>query len=108
MLACRVVGWPAHALDGVHVLVSDASGIVSDGALVPRRIEYAGRLLRAGYVEAVATRADRRRQGHARSVMQQLGDIIQRDFGFGLLPTGLHEVYEPLGWRRWKGASYVH
>ena len=49
-----------HALGGLHVLVHDDSGLLAHGAVVQRRLLHRGRALRAGYVEAVAVRADRR------------------------------------------------
>jgi len=96
-----------HTLGGLRALIRDDRGIVSHAALVPRLIVCDGRHLHAGYVEAVATRSDQRRRGHASRVLGKLGDIIARDYDIGVLSTGLHDVYSPLGWERWRGASYV-
>jgi aminoglycoside 2'-N-acetyltransferase I len=96
-----------HTLGGLRALIRDELGIVSHAALVPRIIVCGGRPLRAGYVEAVATRFDQRRRGHARRILGRLGEIIARDYEIGVLATGLHDVYSPLGWERWRGASYV-
>jgi aminoglycoside 2'-N-acetyltransferase I len=96
-----------HTLGGLRALIRDERGIVSHAALVPRIIVCDGRSLRAGYVEAVATRSDQRRRGHAQLVLGKLGEIIARDYDIGALSTGLHDVYSPLGWERWRGASYV-
>jgi aminoglycoside 2'-N-acetyltransferase I len=97
----------AHTLGGVRACIRDERGIVSHAAMVPRIIVCDGRSLRAGYVEAVATRADQRRRGRATMVLGKLGEIIARDYDTGVLSTGLHDVYSPLGWERWRGASYV-
>jgi aminoglycoside 2'-N-acetyltransferase I len=96
-----------HALGGTHVFIRDEQGLVSHAALVPRRFECRGSVLRVGYVEAVATRHDRRRQGRARTVMLKVGELIQRFYDIGALSTGDHDVYAPLGWQRWRGATYV-
>jgi aminoglycoside 2'-N-acetyltransferase I len=96
-----------HALGGVHALIEDGRGIVSHAAVVPRSISCDGRLLHAGYVEAVATRADRRMQGHASHVLEKLGEILARDYDIGVLSTALPEVYVALGWQCWRGPCFV-
>src|SRR4029450_8063495 len=55
-----------HTLGGVHVLaVRDDDQVVAHGAVVPRVLSTGGGELRTGYVEGVATRADRRGRGLA-------------------------------------------
>jgi RimJ/RimL family protein N-acetyltransferase len=97
----------AHTQGGLHALIRDGGGIICHAALVPRMIIVADRPLRAGYFEAVATRSDQRRRGHAIRVLGKLSEIIARDYDIGVLSTGLHSVYSPLGWERWRGASYA-
>jgi aminoglycoside 2'-N-acetyltransferase I len=97
----------AHACGGVHAWILDAHGVASHAAVVPRRLTLDGRTLDAGYVEAVATRADLRGRGHATMVMARIGDVIQRDFDVGVLSSGLHAFYARLGWVRWQGPSFV-
>jgi aminoglycoside 2'-N-acetyltransferase I len=97
----------AHSRGGLHAVIRDGRGIVSHAALVPRIIVCDERPLRAGYVEAVATRTDRRRRGHARRILRKIGNIIARDYDIGVLATGLPAVYSTLGWERWRGASYA-
>ncbi len=97
----------AHTRGGVRSLIRDGLGIVCHAAIVPRNMVCNDRPLRAGYVEAVATRSDQRRRGHARRVLDALGAIIARDHDIGVLSTGLHQVYSSLGWERWRGESYV-
>lgn len=97
----------AHALGGVHVWVSDAGGILSHGSVVPRTLACAGQRLRVGYVEAVATAAAHRRQGHGARVMRSLGDFIRTRYALGALSTGSHDFYATLGWERWRGPTLV-
>jgi aminoglycoside 2'-N-acetyltransferase I len=96
-----------HAVGGLHALIRDARGLVSHAAIVPRTIVCDERAMRAGYIEAVATRPDQRRRGYATRLLAKLGEIIARDYEIGVLSTGLPEVYGPLGWERWRGNSYV-
>ena len=53
-----------HALGGIHALALEGDELVAHASLVQRRLLYAGRALRTGYVEAVGVRPDRRRRGH--------------------------------------------
>jgi aminoglycoside 2'-N-acetyltransferase I len=55
-----------HTLGGTHVLVEEDGEPVAHGAVVARVLVAGGRELRAGYVEGVATRGDRRGWGWPR------------------------------------------
>src|SRR5438105_15220063 len=66
-----------HALGGMHALVWDGDVLVGHGSVVQRRLLHKGIPLRAGYVEGVAVRADRRRQGQGGAVMAELERIIR-------------------------------
>ena len=97
-----------HALGGTHVLVLDAAGrVVSHGSIVDRIIDVAGRPLRTGYVEAVATRGDAGGQGHGTRVVTRIGEEIAARHQLGALGTGAFNFYERLGWERWEGPSFV-
>jgi aminoglycoside 2'-N-acetyltransferase I len=96
-----------HVLGGKHVWLEGADGIVSHGAVVPRRLVCDGRALHVGYVEAVATVATRRLQGHGTTVMRAIGDLVQAEYELGVLSTGSHAFYAALGWERWRGESWV-
>jgi aminoglycoside 2'-N-acetyltransferase I len=96
-----------HALGGVHVWVTDAHRVISHAAVVERTLVCAGRPLRVGYVEAVATVATHRRQGHGSMVMQRVGEIIAERFALGALSTSTHAFYERHGWQRWRGPTFV-
>lgn len=95
-----------HALGGRHVVATDGS-LVAHAALVERTIEVGDRALRAGYVEGVATAADRRGGGAGSAVMRRVAEMIDVDHELGALSTGAHRFYERLGWERWLGPSFV-
>jgi aminoglycoside 2'-N-acetyltransferase I len=97
----------AHAIGGVHVWLTGPHGAISHGSLVGRTLVSSGLTLRTGYVEAVATAAPHRRHGHAAAVMKHIGELIRRHYVLGALSTGTHAFYEPLGWERWRGPTFV-
>jgi aminoglycoside 2'-N-acetyltransferase I len=96
-----------HALGGLHVWVTGPDGVVSHGSVVARTLVCRGEVLRAGYVEAVATAAAHRRQGHGAAVMRRLGEHIQATWPLGALSTGTPAFYETVGWVRWRGPTFV-
>jgi aminoglycoside 2'-N-acetyltransferase I len=97
----------AHAMGGVHAWVANDAGLISHGSVVPRTIECAGHTLRVGYVEAVATVAERRRERHGSTVMARLNEVIGERYDLGVLSTGTPAFYETLGWELWRGLTYV-
>lgn len=97
----------AHACGGVHAFVTEAGAPVAHGSVVQRELHVGGVALHAGYVEAVATRADRRGRGLGTAVMHALGDEIRARFELGALDTSLHGFYARLGWERWRGPTSV-
>jgi aminoglycoside 2'-N-acetyltransferase I len=98
-----------HALGGVHVLGREAGALVAHASVVERRLSLDGRALRAGYVEAVAVRADRRRRGYGRTVMEAIGEMLVGPYELGALSAGgdAARLYRSLGWRRWEGRTWV-
>jgi aminoglycoside 2'-N-acetyltransferase I len=96
-----------HATGGLHVLVDDDGEIRSHAAVVGRDIEAAGHLLDTGYVEAVATWPEHRRRGYASAAMRAVGEVIASRYELGALGTGAQAFYERLGWRRWRGPTFV-
>jgi aminoglycoside 2'-N-acetyltransferase I len=96
-----------HSIGGAHVVVDLDGRIVAHAALVEREIRVAGRPLRTGYVEAVATAPDRQGEGLGTTVMTVVGELIRERFELGMLGTGSHHFYERLGWRTWRGPSAV-
>ena len=97
----------AHTIGGIHVWSSDSAGLVSHASLVERTLQCAGKTVRVGYVEAVATRASNRRRGYGTAVMKHIGDLIRNGYELGALSTGAPGFYAPLGWEAWRGPSFV-
>jgi aminoglycoside 2'-N-acetyltransferase I len=64
-------------------------------------------VLRAGYLEDVATRADVRGRGIGAAVVTATHPLIRVEAQIGFLATGSQRFYERLGWLRWRGPSSV-
>jgi aminoglycoside 2'-N-acetyltransferase I len=96
-----------HALGGRHFVLDVDGDIVSHASVVERELHVAGRPLRTGYVEAVATAPDRQGHGFGTQVMRAASAYIARRFELGALGTGAQRFYEPLGWRTWTGPMSV-
>ena len=98
-----------HALGGIHVVGTEDGALVAHASVVQRRLLHGGRALRTGYVEAVAVRADRRRRGYGRTVMERIDRVIEGAFELGALAAGDDgaRLYRSLGWRAWVGDTWV-
>ncbi|TQM83345.1 aminoglycoside 2'-N-acetyltransferase I [Saccharothrix saharensis] len=98
-----------HSLGGVHALVWDGDELIGHGAVVQRRLVHDGRALRAGYVEGVAVRADRRRQGVGGAVMAALEDVVRGAYPLGALSASEDALafYAARGWQRWRGRTFA-
>ena len=98
-----------HALGGVHALAWDGMELIGHGSVVMRRLLHDGRALRTGYVEAVAVRADRRRQGHGGAVMDALEEVIRGAYELGALGASDAGAafYAARGWQPWTGTTSV-
>ncbi len=107
-----------HSLGGVHALVWDGDELIGHGAVVQRRLLHAPRVagvphttraLRAGYVEGVAVRADRRRQGVGGAVMAALEDVVRGAYPLGALSASEDALafYAARGWQRWRGRTFA-
>ena len=98
-----------HALGGVHALLRDGDELVGHAAVVMRRLLHGGRALRTGYVEAVAVRADRRRQGHAHTLMGAVESVVRGAYELGALSSSADgaSLYSARGWLRWEGTASV-
>ncbi|MEU4762728.1 GNAT family N-acetyltransferase [Actinosynnema sp. NPDC023794] len=98
-----------HSLGGVHAFVWDGDELIAHGAVVQRRLLHDGRALRAGYVEGVAVRADRRRQGVGGVVMTALEDVVRGAYPLGALSASEdgQEFYAARGWQRWQGRTFA-
>ncbi|GHG40639.1 MULTISPECIES: GNAT family N-acetyltransferase [Amycolatopsis] len=97
-----------NALGGTHALAFDGTELVGHAALVQRRLLHGERVLRAGYVEGVAVRADQRRRGHASALMTALERLLP-GYDLGALSASEEAValYEGRGWQRWRGPTFA-
>ncbi len=96
-----------HAAGGTHLIARLDGSVVGHAAVVPRSIRIGDRTVRAGYVEAVATRPDRQGRGIGTHLMRAAGDVIEEEYELGVLSTGAHAFYARLGWLPWAGHSHV-
>jgi aminoglycoside 2'-N-acetyltransferase I len=94
-----------HALGGVHVMVWEAEELIGHASVVQRRLLHRGRALRAGYVEGVGVRADRRRRGHGGAMMRAVDGLVRRAYDLGALGSTDEAVtlYRAHGWEQWRG-----
>jgi len=96
-----------HALGGTHVVAEVGDRIIAHAAVVERELQVDGRPVRTGYVEAVAVAPASQGTGVGMAVMREAGALISAEFELGALGTGKHRFYERLGWRTWRGPSFV-
>jgi aminoglycoside 2'-N-acetyltransferase I len=96
-----------HSLGGMHALVVEDDEVIAHASVVQRRLLHGGRALRAGYVEGVGVRADRRRQGHATSLMAALERVVRGAYDLGALGATdeATALYEARSWKRWEGPT---
>jgi aminoglycoside 2'-N-acetyltransferase I len=96
-----------HSLGGMHALVWDEEELIGHASLIQRRLLHGGRALRAGYVEGVGVRADRRRRGHGAAMMDALEQVLSRAYDLGALGATDEAAafYAARGWQRWLGPS---
>jgi aminoglycoside 2'-N-acetyltransferase I len=103
---CTDQDWE-HALGGVHALVWDGAELIGHASVVQRRLLHGGRALRAGYVEGVGVRADRRGRGHGAQMMQALEGVVRSAYDLGALGASdaAATFYAARGWKLWRGPS---
>ncbi|MEY2516811.1 MAG: aminoglycoside 2-N-acetyltransferase [bacterium] len=96
-----------HALGGIHALISERGELIGHAAVVQRRLLHGGRALRAGYVEGVGVRADRRGSGHAATMMAALERVIRGAYDVGALGSSDMALgfYAARGWQCWRGPT---
>jgi aminoglycoside 2'-N-acetyltransferase I len=94
-----------HALGGMHALCFEGDEVIGHASVVQRRLLHEGRALRCGYVEGVAVRADRKRQGHGRALMGALESYLRDGYDLGALGASdeARQFYPVLGWQQWRG-----
>ena len=98
-----------HAIGGVHVTAHRGPDLVGHGSVVPRRFLHNDRVLRTGYVEAVAVHPDDRGAGIGLGLMEVLADLVDLNYDLGALSATGSAIafYEHLGWDRWPGPTQV-
>ena len=96
-----------HALGGVHTLLWEGSALIGHASVIQRRLLHRGRARRAGYVEAVAVRADRQRRGHGATMMAALERVLRGAYDLGALGSTDEGAlfYTARGWQLWRGPS---
>jgi aminoglycoside 2'-N-acetyltransferase I len=94
-----------HALGGLHAIARDGGEVLGHAAVVQRQLLHGERILRTGYVEGVAVRADRRRQGHGDALMAAVERVIRAAYHLGALAASDEgaALYGSRGWLRWSG-----
>ncbi len=98
-----------HALGGMHALLWEDGELIAHAALIQRRLLYDGKALRAGYVEGVGVRADRRRRGPGATVMEALERLARGAYEVAALgaAAGAAAFYASRGWRLWQGQTWA-
>lgn len=98
-----------HSLGGMHALVWEEGELVGHGSIIQRRLLYAGRALRTGYLEGVGVRSDQRGRGYGAAIMDALERIVVAAYDLGALgATEMAEgFYQSRGWRLWQGPTSV-
>jgi aminoglycoside 2'-N-acetyltransferase I len=96
-----------NVLGGIHALVLHGAELIGHASVVQRRMLHGGRALRTGYIEGVAVRADRRRQGHGDSMMSVLERIVRSGYHLGALGASADgsRLYTARGWQLWQGPT---
>ncbi|SDX98909.1 aminoglycoside 2'-N-acetyltransferase I [Amycolatopsis xylanica] len=98
-----------HALGGLHALAWDGDDLIGHASVVQRRILHQGKALRAGYVEAVAVKEGKRRQGVAGALMAELERVIKSAYDLGALGASDEGAafYAQRGWKPWQGKTFA-
>ena len=96
-----------HSIGGVHFLIELDGQIVCHASVVERDLHVAGKPLRTGYVEAVATAPAEQRRGYGSAVMREVNQHVRDTYELGALGTGSQGFYERLGWQIWRGPTLV-
>ena len=95
----------------LHVLLRDECGaLLSHVCWVERGLQPGGLpVLRAAYVEAMATHPARQREGHGTAVLRRLVDEIRAAGGYELaaLSPAVPQWYARRGWEPWRGPLII-
>jgi aminoglycoside 2'-N-acetyltransferase I len=96
-----------HSLGGMHAIAWEGEDLVGHASVVQRRLMHGGRALRAGHIEGVAVRTDRRRRGYAGAMMDELERVVRGAYDLGALGASDEGAafYESRGWKKWRGPT---
>jgi aminoglycoside 2'-N-acetyltransferase I len=96
-----------HSLGGVHALAWEGDELIGHASVIQRRLLHGGRALRAGYIEGVGVRADRRRRGQAAAMMEALERVVRDAYELGALGASDEGAafYAARGWQLWQGPT---
>ncbi len=89
-----------HTQGGWRIVAFQEGTPVSHAAVVPRRLWVADLAFAAGYLEGVATRPDRQRQGLGSALMRRATALVREHYELGGLSTSRAAFYQRLGWER--------
>ncbi len=99
--------WLTTLVDPVHVIGRIEGRIISHAAWVERRLEPANLgVLRAAYIEAVATLPKAQGRGHSAKILIALSQLLG-EFDIAALSPSDATFYARLGWELWKGELSV-
>jgi aminoglycoside 2'-N-acetyltransferase I len=97
----------AHGMGGMHWLAEVDGSIVSHASVVARRLEAGDRVLRTGYLEAVATLPTAERRGYGSMVVRAAARYLLPRYELGALSTSVPGFYLRMGWEAWLGPTSV-
>lgn len=94
-----------HAVEGVHVVLTDGQALVAFAAVVNRTLHHNGVAFDTGYIEGVAVCADHQGRGLGRLVMDHAEAIIHTRHRLGALNAveTAATFYAARGWQPWTG-----
>ena len=93
---------------GPHFMIHDAADeLLAHACIDWVSVTIGDRTVGAGYLEAVATRADARGRGLGSRLVEAADIEIKAHAEIGILATGSVPFYERLGWIPWTGPTSV-
>jgi aminoglycoside 2'-N-acetyltransferase I len=94
-----------NAIGGIHALLWEQGEVIGHASVIQRRLLHQERALRAGFLECVAVRADRRRRGHGTAMMRALTTAVNDVYDLSALCSNeeAKPFYGKLGWDVWRG-----
>jgi aminoglycoside 2'-N-acetyltransferase I len=93
--------------------VWDGDDLIGHGSVVQRQLIHTSQdtthVLRTGYLEGMAVRADRRRQGVGRAIVVALNEVIRGAYELGALSAAdeARRLYAANGWQPWRGRAFA-